>query len=227
MRLIKMFGLAMVAAVAAMAFIGASSASATVLCETQPTTPSSDTAVCHTGWDIGANAVITGTAEEPELTSTGVGFPNVVCAHSETKATVTNTGGASSTVTGTIDELDFTNCETTKVPKVACTVTVENLPYHAEVHRITNTYDGELTVKTDGNGNPGAKVECVGGVIKCTFSSTLFNVQVDGGASASVTAVNEPLTLTSLGACPNSASWDATYEATGLTTEIWVADHMD
>jgi len=216
-----MFGLAMIAAVAAMAFIGASSASATVLCETTPT--GTNPAICHTGWDIGANAIIKGTAVNPELTSN---LADVVCAHSETEAEITNTGGASSTVTGTIKTLKFTQCKTT-VTNVPCNVTVENLPYHAEVHWITGTHDGTLTVKEhNGKGAPGATVTCAS-VIECTFDSDLFDLDIDGGNPAVVTAEEVPLTNNGGAICPSTAKWDATYKAVGTTTAIWVAKEMD
>jgi len=77
-------------------------------------------------------------------------------------------------------------------------------------------------VKTGGSGNPGATVFCAG-VINCRFFKTLFELPVTGGNPAHVTASSVGLSLENLGLCPASASWDATYAATGANSEIWVA----
>jgi len=215
---VKILGLAAVAAMALMAFVGASSASATVLCKVTPT--GTNPATCPTAETYGAGTVIEGTAVDAKLTASGVGFPNVTCNHSVTSASISNTGSASTTVTGTITALDFTECET-EGSHTPCEVEVENLPYHAEVHWTSGTHNGVLTVKSHGSGNPGAKVIC-SGVIECTFSKTLFELTVTGGNPAHVTAAQVPLSLTSLGLCPTSATWDATYVATNPTA-IWVA----
>jgi hypothetical protein len=213
-KYIKILGLAAVAAAALMAFVGASSASATVLCTETPTGTSP--ATCPSAQTYGPNTVITGTATNAVLTNT---ISNVTCSHSVTEAETTTTGGAAATVTGDIVSLSFTGCKTaTEVP---CEVTVENLPYSAEVHWVSGTHNGTLTVKSGGTGNPGATVIC-GSLIRCTFSNSLFNLGVTGGEPAHVTAANVPLSLNSLGACPLTATWDATYEATS-PTNIWVA----
>jgi len=218
-KYVKILGLAVVAAMALMAFVGASSASATVLCEETPT--GTNPATCPTGATYGPGTTIIGTAVNAKLTTTGVGFPNVICKHSETEAVTETTGGAAATVTGRIENLTFSECKTDQVIPTPCTVSVEHLPYHAEVHWTTGTHNGTLTVKTGGTGNPGAAVIC-SGVIECEFSKSLFELPVTGGNPAHVTASQVGLSLTSLGLCPSSASWDATYAATG-PTNIWVA----
>jgi hypothetical protein len=208
---VKILGLAAVAAMALMAFVGASSASATVLCNVS-------TSPCPAGGIYGSGQVIKGTASNAELTSTGIGFPNVICGTSKTETKIENAGGAAATVTGQVTALTFENCKTST--GIECKVEVENLPYHAEVHW-TEESDGTLTVKTGGTGNPGATVIC-GTVISCTFSKSLFTLSVTGGNPAHVTAAQVPLELTKIGACPASATWDATYVATSPTS-IWVA----
>lgn len=214
MKLIKI-GLAAIAAMAAMAFIGASSASATVLCTTTAVPCSGGHATSEM---YGPGDVIEGTATNATLTSN---LATVVCEHSETKASIETTGGASSTVTGKITALNFTGCKTTT--GVNCDVNVENVPYHAEVHWVTGD-NGVLTVKTGGTGNPGATVVCAG-VISCTFSKSLFSLPVDGGSPASVTANKVSLERTNFGVtpiCGSEAFWDATYTATGANSSIYV-----
>lgn len=210
MRFIKMLGLAALAAVAAMAFLGAGSASATVLCKQAPNGSNE----CAAGQAYGAGTIIKGTATNATLTSD---LSNVICSHSETEAEVSNAGGASSTVTGSIKKLTFTGC---KAGLTNCTVTVLNLPYHAEVHAGAGG-NGTLTVKSGGKGKPGATVVCVG-IINCTFNNTLFELPVEGGNPAAVVA-NEVSLAREGGLCGNEAFWDATYTAIAPNTAIWVA----
>lgn len=216
MRLIKMLGLAAAAAMAAMALVGVGSASATVLCEITPT-PNTSESKCPESHTLHAGAIIVGEAKNAELTSS---LANVSCATSKTEIEVENTGSESETVTGSIIALNFLNCKTTGTNS-PCTVEVENLPYHAEVHRTAGTHNGRLTVKSSGLGNPGAQVTCAG-ILECKFGNTLFDLPVTGGNPAGVTANETPLTIESLGLCPPSAKWDASYKAIGETTAIWV-----
>jgi hypothetical protein len=212
MKFIKMLGLVAAAAMAAMALVGASSASATVLCKVAPTENK-----CPAGSTYGAGTVIKGTTEVATLTSPA---GNVTC-HSETEAKTANAGGAAETVKGEITALSFNNCVLDPL-KTECTVETNNLPYNAEVHWTSGTNNGTLTVeKHAGGGNPGATVTCAG-VIECTFSNTLFNLPVTGGNPATVTA-NEVTLLREGGLCPSTAKWDATYKAIGVNVAIWVA----
>jgi hypothetical protein len=208
---LKMFGLAAIAAVAAMAFVGASSASATVLCKTA-------TVPCPEKY--GAGTIIEGTATNATLTSN---LATVVCGHSATKTEISNAGGAAATVTGKITALTFTSCFANN-GAVPCTVSVQKLPYHAEVHWTVGA-NGILTAKTGGAGSPGANVVCAG-LISCTFERTLFTLPVDGGNPASVTANKVSLERTAFGGtplCGTEAFWDATYVSVGANTAIYVA----
>lgn len=218
MKYIKVLGLAAVAAMALMALVGATSASATVLCKETPT--GFEPAICPPAATYGPGTEIKGTAVDSVLT-TSAGFPNVTCGHSATTAVTGTTGGAEETVTGQITALTFSECHTVSITPTPCTVTVEHTPYHAEIHWTPESHDGTLTVESGGKGNPGASVLC-SGVIECRFFKTLFELPVTGGNPAHVTAEEVGLSLESLGICPTSASWDATYEATS-PTNIWVA----
>jgi hypothetical protein len=163
-------------------------------------------------------AIIEGTSTNATLTSN---LATVTCTDSLTKAEVKTTGSESTTVTGTITELNFTGCKTGA--GLGCTVTVENLPYHAEVHWVSGS-NGTLTAKSDGSGNPGAIVVCAG-VISCTFSKSLFTLPVDGGNPGLVTANKVSLERTPFGGtplCGNESFWDATYTAIGANTSIFV-----
>lgn len=213
MKYIKVLGLAAIAATALMAFVGASSASATVLCK-------SATSPCPAGEMYEPGTVIEGTSTNAELTSN---LANVDCKDSHTTAVTTTTGGAAETVQGTITSLTFNECSTTQTPPLPCEVTVNNLPYHAEVHWTTGV-NGQLTVESDGSGSPGASVVCAG-VISCTFERALFTLPVAGGNPATISANKISLERTPFGGtplCGTEAFWDATYTAVGVNTAIRV-----
>lgn len=103
MKYMKILGLAAVAAAALMAFVGASTASAAVLCSTT-TTPCNSVVPNHTkiGFRLneGAAAVLTNTAGE-ELDT---------CKKSTVTGELTNPGGESSSPTGPISTLDWEEC---------------------------------------------------------------------------------------------------------------------
>jgi hypothetical protein len=197
-KYIKMLGLAALAAAALTAFVGVGSASATILCHNSSNPCTSD---------FVAGEFITGNASGATLTNN---LSNVSCKTSETKVEVTNTGGSEATVTGKVTALNFKSCSTFGF--IPCTVTVNNLPYHAEAHA-TSGGNGTLTVTAgEGGGEPGASVNC-SGIINCTFGEELFNLPITGGNPASVTATKVKLTRTG-GECPEEAFWDATYKST-------------
>jgi hypothetical protein len=216
-KYVKILGLAAIAAMALTALLGAGSASATVLCKQ---TPSGSPAACPTAQTYNAGQVVLGEATDPVLTN---GLEDVTCSRSNTEAEIKQTGSATTTVVGTVKALTFSECETVNT-HTPCNVSVENLPYLAEVHWSSGTHDGTFTGKSDGNGNPGAKVTCLG-VIVCKFSTPEAVLAVNGGNPASLVANEVELGPNGgfLGAlCPEEAFWDATYTATNPTA-IWVA----
>jgi hypothetical protein len=143
---------------------------------------------------------------------------NIKCAHSEIEVELETTSGEGETVTGTILELNFVGCKTEQLIPVSCSVTVNNLPYLAEVHW-TSGHNGQLTVESRGSGNPGTTMVCLG-TRNCTLSNVQFSLPVDGGNPAKVTA-NKVNPLRNGGLCGNEAFWDATYES---TTPVWVLE---
>lgn len=210
MKYAKILGLALVAAAALIAFVGAGSASATVLCK-NGTSPCSEI--------YGAGTTIKGKSTNAVLTSN---LATVACTESNTTAEVTNQGSASTTVTGTITALSFSGC-TASAGTVSCEVSVNNLPYHAEVHW-TSGVNGTLTASSGGSGSPGANVVC-GTLISCTFERTLFTLPVNGGNPANIVANKVSLERTPFGGtplCGTEAFWDATYTAVGENTNISV-----
>jgi hypothetical protein len=203
MKHLKILGLAAVAALAVMALVGASSASANVLCKNNTSTPCSS--------DYVAGETITGNSTNPTLTAE----PEIICATSQVVTKITKTGGSGINATGEVTALTFKECKVNSgiFKGTACEVTSIRTPYHAEVTSGTAP-NGTLDVKSGGTGNPGAKVVC-GGFLSCTFSNTLFSLPITGGNPATVTASKVNLTIESGGfGCPSTAAWDATYEST-------------
>ncbi len=210
MKYAKMLGLAAIAALALMAVAGAGTASATVLCKEKPNASNQ----CPAGKDYAAGTVLKATAASAFLDTSLV---DVTC-HSEVEAKTTTTGGAAATVLGTIENLTFTGCETEGGSE--CEVEVENLPYKAEIHNTATVGNGLLTV-TGHSGEPSAQVVCFG-FLDCTFGNTKFELPVDGGNPAKVTANAVKLAIKEGGfLCPSEAKWTATYTATSPTA-VWV-----
>jgi hypothetical protein len=134
MKYVKILGLAAVAAMALMAFVGASTASATVLCHTT-TTP------CTEKWKTGTEprfVVRPGTAGIWTDTS-----GNVVakCPEGELRGTITNAGSSTETVKTSVEPSGFT---WPKVEGCISTVTVEGGTL--EIHAISGTDNGTVTV---------------------------------------------------------------------------------
>jgi hypothetical protein len=116
MKSVKMLGLAAVAAAALMAFVGASTASATVLCSTT-TTPCNS--VVPVGTKIGFES------EGSILLKETGGETLETCKKSKITAELTSAGSSSTTPTGPISTLDWEECTfaTTTIEKGKLEVT--------------------------------------------------------------------------------------------------------
>jgi hypothetical protein len=212
-----MLGLAAVAAAAAMAFIGASAASAAVLCNE---TPSGSPATCPEAAVYPEGSIIEGTAVNVRFTTS---LANVNCQHSTSETETHNVGGSSERVIGTLTDLTFTECQTEGLTPTNCTVTAQSLPYRVEVDWLMGTHDGTFTVKHQlASGDPAMTVMC-SSLISCKLYSPQFDLPLTGGNPATITA-NEASIYPYEGLiCPESASWDAIYQLTGTSSAVWVA----
>jgi hypothetical protein len=211
MKYVKMLGLAAVAAAALMAFVGASSASATVLCTTQGTgSPTGTTCPANQAEPAGTeiHAVNKGT-----VTLDGEAF-NIECAASTIKGKTSNEGSATETVKGKIETLTFTSCGPS-------TVTVLKAG-ELEIHWKEGTHNGTLT----GNGQEITTVtSTIFGNIHCIFSVTNQSLgDVTGGNPAIFTSNAKIKQLPTNGLCPNEGAWTATYEITN-PKPIFIAGH--
>jgi hypothetical protein len=220
MKHLKILGLAAVAALALMAAIGASTASANaLLCST---TGDSGTII-----NINCSNTTKGTAQIPnpttikaslkpgtvaELTST---FDNVKCTTSEVSGTASGETG-----TGNIESMTFSGC--TDSFGGACTADTSASS--------TNKWPATVTTTTvgvhDGNGllhvsNITGKFSCPIGT--CRYTASTATPHVTGGEPAHITATKIVLNREEVSTfgCSATATWSATYVVT-TPKSLWV-----
>ncbi|MFL5340815.1 MAG: hypothetical protein ACJ8F7_11760 [Gemmataceae bacterium] len=129
MKYLKMLGLAAIAAAALAAFLGAGTASATVLCENNQTT------ACQN--DVLAGAKLDFSAEDSTALTGPFGITIATCTASTVEGTITNTGGSAATTIGSITKLTFEGCNR----NVTSTTTTGTL----EIHQEAGTDSGTVT----------------------------------------------------------------------------------
>jgi hypothetical protein len=191
-----------------MAFIGAGTATATVLCST-----TSDP--CPAGQDYTVGTVLdfsipAGASAHLEDTS---GNTLDTCTTSTVKGTVSNTGGSAATVSGAVSELTWGG---------PCTFTTATTTLgELEIHKIAGTSNGTLTAKTE------FEVTVFNSLLGDCFyraaAGTDLGILTEGNpavfhASAKVTRTNTPGCL-----APTSAVWTATYNQTAPATTLSVS----
>jgi len=191
-----MAGLAATAAIAAMALLGAGSASATVLCKENKSS-------CGSAYPVPTNisaSLVAGTTAKL-VSSLGT----VECTVSTSSGQTTTAG---TPLLGLIETLTFSSC---KLGKTACTVTTENLPYAASISA-SGSGNGSMTVSSDGSGEPRAFVKC-GSAIECIFGQTAATLTAVGGNPAVLKAEAIELKIKKNEGfiCPSVAKWTAEY----------------
>jgi hypothetical protein len=196
MKYLKMLGLAAVAAMALMAFVGAGSASATVFCST-------NTSPCPAGqkWVAGTAPRFTVKAGTAGIWTDTSGNVVANCPQGEIKGKITNSGSATETVTTSVAASDFT-WESTG----GCfnTVTVEG--GNLEIHAISGTANGTVTVS-------GIKItiylEAFGVSCIYGFSTGADLGTLTGGGSNSATLDINTVFVKKEGSffCPGSLHW--------------------
>ncbi|HEV2858724.1 MAG TPA: hypothetical protein VGW80_10015 [Solirubrobacterales bacterium] len=198
MKYAKMLGLALVAAAALMAFVGAGTASATKLCKNNL-----NTTTCSESYGTGTVIDATLAGEKPSaiLETTG-GTVLDTCTSSTVKGKTATAGSSTETVKGPIEELTWGGC--TKETK---TLTTGEL----EIHHIAGTDNGTLTAKdTQVTVNGLFENEsCVYGA----GTGTDLGV-VTGGATATITINALVKRVTGGFSCPAETRWTASYTVT-------------
>jgi hypothetical protein len=207
MKYLKMLALAAVAAGALMAFAGAGTASATVLCSTTVTPcPAGQSWPANTVLDFsipsGGSAVLKDTNGN-ELDK---------CTSSTVEGKITNAGSSTTTVTGSFEEPN----ETTGLTWGGCTWTTKTTSTGGklEVHNITGTSNGTVTADSK---------------ISVTIFIGLFNEScqygvepgtsvgdiTEGSGTGAVFHANANATRFVGVLCPKTAVWTGTYVLTG------------
>jgi hypothetical protein len=227
MKPIKMFGLALIAAVAATALIGASSALAaesTALCKVS-TSPCPEKSIYPSGTVVKTQLLHQTASSAENLKNVSpsllLGPGEVVevrCWESSASGKTTTGLVKEGPVQGTLETLSFSHCF--HKSGVSCTVTINKL--------------GSLTLQKTGVNVGEAKVNGVkatvvcGIVFECVYKTEELPLSAKGtgslGEVAELTAKQAKLTKEGIGVgCPSEAFFDAGYEitepATGFITE--------
>jgi len=186
-RLTRMLGIAVVAALAVTAFVGAGSASATTLCKTESEN-------CTEANQYASGAAIVAESTEAVLT----GSVAVQCA---SKIKITTNAKSGKPLTATVNELTWSGC------KGGCSAaTTTTLPTGSiEGTKGTNGKSGTITAK-------GAVVKLTGcfGFFTCTATAAEAKLAFNGGAigTANAKAANVPVTISGFG-CGTEGTWNA------------------
>jgi len=209
MKYLKMLGLAAVAAAALTAILGAGSASATVLCSTtvEP---------CPAGqkWPVGTTldwSVPSGSSVRLVNTS---GEELDTCSGSTLKWTITNSGSATTTVTGENEGTTWSSCT---FPTNTLTLG------KTEIHRIAGTHNGTVTAdaSTEVTINTVFFGSCIYGA---TSGASIYELKEGKAATKEVNAVVEKFSGSAF-ACPSTAKWTGTYVLTSpVNTTLSVQD---
>jgi len=191
MKYVKMLGLAVGAAAAFMAFVGAGSASATVLCNTNSTPCASK---------IGAGTEIKSQLAAGTVANLHAGFAEIKCEESNVTGKVEKAGSATESVKGPISLLTFGKCTGRVNVKKAGTL---------EINWISGTMNGTLT-------SEGAEVEVEQAGVTCTYGTPTPKTigPVAGGSPATLTASAELTKISGGFLCANPAHWEAKYIVT-------------
>jgi hypothetical protein len=196
MKYLKMFGLAAILAMAFSAYLGAGSASATVLCTTKVAPP------CGANWDEPAGTVVEASLIGSAVIEDTSGTKLDTCLTGTHKWEMTNTGGAGMAVGQKLLELTFGNCTG---PAKAVALGTEEEKY------IEGTENGTMTDK-------GTEVTGTVSGVSCTYGTgTGTDIgQFDGGlGEKDVEEISAALTKTAGGfLCATSIKWTAQFQIT-------------
>jgi hypothetical protein len=195
MKHLKILGLAAVAAMAVMAFVGAGTASATVLCNNN-----ASTTAC-------SSKVAAGTEIKSELTGSAIlettgGTTLDTCTGGGVNGKVESAGSSTTTVGG----------KNSSVTWSGCTVETKTLaPGSLEIHWISGTDNGTLTASgAEVTVNTGFFGACVYG----TGTGKDLGTLVGGGPATLAISTTVTLTKNESGLCPSETKWTANYKVT-------------
>jgi len=218
MKYVKMLGLAAVAAMGLMAFLGASTASATVLC----TTPN-ETAKCAAGWDY-VKGTIWDASIEPGTTaileSTGGLFEDT-CTESTVAGEQENTGSSTETVKIEIKDVTVTNTTAPGLSFGNCTKPTKVLNPNGtmEFHWEEKPENDNATVTASGFE---VTVEAISGV-SCVYSAGA-GLDVGTATSGSMGTIHINAIVNKKSGsflCPADSVWKASYTITDPNSAVY------
>lgn len=197
MKHVKVLGLCLVVALAAMAVMGVGTASATKLC-------SVNTAPCPAESTYGKGTSIKAQLVAGTKSTMASGFTTVTCTESTMSGKTTSAGGgAGVAVTGEISSVTWKSCTS---GLGSCTASALNTPWSAEVTGSGGS--GTMSVT-----KAGGKFTCGG--VTCEYEASKASVSVTGGNPARIKAAS--VSFSKIGGsifCSSTASWTSEYEAT-------------
>jgi hypothetical protein len=203
MKYLKMIGLAAVAAAALTAFLGAGTASATVLCETNVTTN------CGNSWEVKSGSALTFSAEGSTVLTGPFGETIATCTGSNVAGNTTSTGSSATTVTGNITSLTFTGCNRPVHVNTATTGTLE-------VHNIAGSDNGTVT-----SNDTTVTITNVPFLGTCQYLTKNTDIgKVTGSLSAATFDI--AASIPSENGCP-TGTWEGSYVSTGTKFIVGVS----
>jgi hypothetical protein len=212
MKYVKMLALAAVAASALMAFIGAGTASATVLCSTTANP-------CPAGqdWPVGTEFDFSVPAGNSIILTDPSSNPIDTCKEGTVESKITNTGGSTSTTTGEFLQKEGTIAKT-GLTWSGCTFPTKTLSTEGklEVHQIAGTSNGTVTAdsKIEVTINTVLLGSCIYGV---TAGDSVGEITEGTGGGANPAIFHANATVEEFGnrvACPDTGTWEGTYTLT-------------
>jgi hypothetical protein len=211
MKYVKSLSLAVGLSAALIACVGASGASATVLCKTPGTgTPTGTT--CPAGWAYPGGTTLHAVSEGTWVLTTT--FKNIECNSGTISTTTTNEGSATETIVAhDEEELVFEcNCEV-KVIKAGTW----------EIHWIEGTHNGTITASND---EITATCSTIFGNVHCIYSTGngVHLGTLTGGNPATVDITASTPRLATNGLCAEKAEWHIKFEITS-PKPLYVTGH--
>jgi hypothetical protein len=205
MKYVKMLVLAVAAAAALAAFIGGSTASATVLCSEQGTgSPTGTTCPANRAYVAGTEIH----AVNEGISKTTTSFMNVECEEATLSGKTQNEGSATETVKFIVEVLTFAKCN--------CEVKVLKAGT-LEIHWIEGSHNGTVT---SNDLEETWLCSTVFGSVHCIYRTTNTDLgTLTGSATTGQTATMDiesagiPRVITS-SLCPDTENWDVKYKIT-------------
>jgi hypothetical protein len=208
MRHLKILGIAVIATFSLVAFVGATTASATRLCATNTTPcanvyPNDSTFTAHL---VPATTLVI-------TTSGGSSNPTLSCNSSTMGLTNANTGGAAGVAATTrLNALSFSNCSSVNPTGCGSTFQVGSLAGTDGIINSTAGRNGTLQLTPP---LIGWTCAFLGVNVQCTYGgSGTLDATVTGGSPAIIEIRNQ--TLAGIGGfgCQTLTTWNATYQTT-------------